>query len=220
MVESRIHSLVRLSSVFCKTLRETATRQWILNPALFRVCANVPLVSVLSTFLFSSIFVESEYATFSMVRAPHANSAIKKALFLYFGDNDNPDYSANGASAVWPVIEYVPNTPTPTPTPTCTPKLSWQVNDANGNWINRNYDASLYVEETESGKFCTKNSDGFVEAALCIGPKTNPKVTSTWGLTSSWVRNLTYTDCNGNVTTATDVELTRRTGTCASETNS
>ena len=148
------------------------------------------------------------------------NSSSKKALFLYFGDNDNPDYSANGASAVWPVIEYVPNTPTPTPTPTCTPKLSWQVNDANGNWINRNYDASLYVEETESGKFCTKNSDGFVEAALCIGPKTNPKVTSTWGLTSSWVRNLTYTDCNGNVTTATDVELTRRTGTCASETNS
>ena len=52
-----------------------------MNPALFRVCANVPLVSVLSTFLFSSIFVESEYATFSMVRAPHANSAIKKALF-------------------------------------------------------------------------------------------------------------------------------------------
>ena len=82
MVESRIHSLVRLSSVFCKTLRETATRQWIVNPALFRVCANVPLVSVLSTFLFSSIFVESEYATFSMVRAPHANSAIKKALFI------------------------------------------------------------------------------------------------------------------------------------------
>ena len=39
--------------------------------------ANVLLVSVLSTFLFSSIFVESEYATFSMVRAPHANSAIK-----------------------------------------------------------------------------------------------------------------------------------------------
>ena len=82
MVESRIHSLVRLSSVFCKTLRETATRQLIVNPALFRVCANVLLVNVLSTFLFSSIFVESEYATFSMVRAPHANSAIKKALFL------------------------------------------------------------------------------------------------------------------------------------------
>ena len=78
MVESRIHSLVMLSSVFCKTLRETATRQWIVNPAVFRVCANVPLVSVLSTFLFSSIFVESEYATFSMVIAPRANSAIKK----------------------------------------------------------------------------------------------------------------------------------------------
>ena len=43
------------------------------------------------------------------------NSSSKKALFLYFGDNDNPDYSANGASAVWPVIEFVPSTPTPTP---------------------------------------------------------------------------------------------------------
>ena len=82
MVEFRIHVLVRLSSVFCKTLRETATRQLIVNPALFRVCANVLLVSVLSTFLFSSISVESEYATFSMVRAPRANSAIKQALFL------------------------------------------------------------------------------------------------------------------------------------------
>ena len=82
MVESRTHFLARLSSVFCNILHETATRQWIVNLALFRVCANVLLVSVLSTFLFSSIFVESEYATFSMVRAPHANSAIKKALFL------------------------------------------------------------------------------------------------------------------------------------------
>ena len=83
MVESRIHSLVTLSSVFCNTWSETATRQWIVNPALFRVCANVLLVSVLSTFLFSSIFVKSEYVTFSMVRAPHANSAIKKALCLW-----------------------------------------------------------------------------------------------------------------------------------------
>ena len=82
MVESRIHSLVRLSSVFCKTLRETATRQWIVNPALFRVCANVPLVSVLSTFLFSSIFVESEYVTFSMVRGPRPFSGVRKALLL------------------------------------------------------------------------------------------------------------------------------------------
>ena len=63
------------------------------------------------------------------------NPTSKKALFLYFGDNDNPDYSANGASAVWPVIEYVPNTPTPisqnevdndepTPTPTLVPQQS------------------------------------------------------------------------------------------------
>ena len=82
MAESRIHCLVRLSSVFCKNGLGTATRQWITNPALFRVGANVPLVSVLGTFLFLSIFMKSEYATFSMVRASRAFLAIKKALFL------------------------------------------------------------------------------------------------------------------------------------------
>ena len=29
-----------------------------------------------------------------------SNPTSKKALFLYFGDNDSTDYSANGASAV------------------------------------------------------------------------------------------------------------------------
>ena len=58
-----------------------------------------------------------------------SNPTSKKALFLYFGDNENPTYLANGVSAMWPVIEFVENTPTPiaqyganndeqTPTPT------------------------------------------------------------------------------------------------------
>ena len=42
-----------------------------------------------------------------------SNPTSKKALFLYFGDNENPTYLANGVSAMWPVIEFVPNTPTP-----------------------------------------------------------------------------------------------------------
>ena len=105
------------------------------------------------------------------------------------------------------------------PTSTCTPKISWQVKDFYNNWIERKYDASLYLEETEPGKFCTKNEDGFVEASLCRGPKDDSSIPSNWGLSSSWVRNLTYTDCDGNVTSASNVELTRRTGTCASGIN-
>ena len=80
MVEPRIHFLVRFSSVFCKILHETATRQLIVTPALFRVCANVHLVNVLGTFLFLSIFVKSEYATFLMVRASRVKSAINKNI--------------------------------------------------------------------------------------------------------------------------------------------
>ena len=53
-----------------------------MNPELFGVYANMLLVMVLSTFSFFMIFMKSEYATFPMVRASHAFSAIEKALFL------------------------------------------------------------------------------------------------------------------------------------------
>ena len=82
IVESRSSCLVRLSSVFCKNGPETLTREEKVDPALFRACANVALVSILSIFVFLIIFMKSEYATFSMVRGPRPFSDAKKALFL------------------------------------------------------------------------------------------------------------------------------------------
>ena len=82
MVESRIHSLVRLSSVFCKNGPETLTREEKVDPALFRACANVALVSILSIIAFFIIFLKSEYVTFSIVRVPHPFSDAKITLFL------------------------------------------------------------------------------------------------------------------------------------------
>ena len=82
IIESISSCLVRLASVFCKNGPETFTREEKVDPALFRACVNVALVSILSIIAFCIIFMKSEYDAFSMVRAPHANSAIKKALFL------------------------------------------------------------------------------------------------------------------------------------------
>ena len=80
--ESRIHSLVRLSSVFCKNGPETLTREEKVDPALFRACANVALVIILSIIAFFIIFMKSEYVTLSMVRAPHPFSDAQITLFL------------------------------------------------------------------------------------------------------------------------------------------
>tara|TARA_B100001093_G_scaffold261990_1_gene250397 strand:- start:7878 stop:13442 length:5565 start_codon:yes stop_codon:yes gene_type:complete len=87
-----------------------------------------------------------------------SDSTSKKALFLYFGDNDNPNYSANGASAVWPVIEYVPNTPTPSPTPT---QVSQSTDSFDGYIINitRDSDGWYHLNGTDrSGSINDNNT--------------------------------------------------------------
>ena len=67
MTESRSSCLVKLPSIFCTNMLETATREEKVDPALFRACANVALVSILSIIAFFVLFTNSEYATFSSV---------------------------------------------------------------------------------------------------------------------------------------------------------
>ena len=83
MTESRSSCLVRLPSIFCnKNKFEAGTREQNMDPAFFQPCANVALVNILSIIAFFINFIESQYATFTMVRAPHPFSDAIILLFL------------------------------------------------------------------------------------------------------------------------------------------
>ena len=81
-IELRSHGLAAVSSTFSQNELLAAATEWKANPALFEACTNVLLACVMSTCSFSSIFMKSEYATFSIVAGARSFYGIRKALLL------------------------------------------------------------------------------------------------------------------------------------------
>lgn len=94
-------------------------------------------------------------------------------------------------------------TPSPTPTPTCTPKLTWEVRTAASNkWSLRTGPADVLIE-TDPLTLCTTD---FIYSQQC--GDNNFATSQGWfdGDFSKDIKNIKYTDCDGNEYEPSSVE--------------